>query len=131
MSKPIERPLSPHLQIYSPMFTMMMSIVHRITGAALYFGIALFVIWLLAAATSPAAFEVVSNLFGSWLGKIVLLGFTWALMHHALGGIRHLVWDTGAGFGPCAREWSARLTLIGSVALTALIWCAVFFVKAL
>src|SRR6185369_768670 len=90
-----ERPLSPHLTIYRPTVTMTMSIIHRITGAALYFGTLLVAWWLIAASTSQHYFEFVNWLFGSWIGRLVLLGYTWALLHHMLGGVRHLVWDTG------------------------------------
>jgi succinate dehydrogenase / fumarate reductase, cytochrome b subunit len=121
-SKTIERPLSPHLSIYRPMLTMMMSIVHRITGAALYGG-TLLVAWLLvAAATGPGAYGTAMGFLTSWFGKLILFGYTWALMHHMLGGIRHFVWDTGRGFGVEEREWLAKLSLVGSVALTLLIW---------
>lgn len=124
-----ERPLSPHLQIYRPMLTMMMSIVHRITGVALYFGTLLLVIWLIAVATSEQAFGLVNGLFGSWLGLLVLVGYSWALIHHALGGIRHFVWDTGSGFGPEWREVLARATIGGSIGLTVLLWIVIWLVK--
>lgn len=124
-----QRPLSPHLQIYRPMLTMMMSIVHRITGVALYFGTFLLVIWLIAAASSPEAFDKVNGLYGSWLGLLVLVGFSWALIHHAIGGVRHFVWDTGAGFGPQSRELLAKLTIGGSVVLTVLLWIVIWVVK--
>ncbi len=124
-----ERPLSPHLQIYRPMLTMMMSIVHRITGVALYFGTLLLVVWLIAAASSPEAFDRVNGIYGSWLGLLVLVGFSWALIHHAIGGVRHFVWDTGAGFGPEWRERLAKLTIGGSVALTVLLWIVIWAVK--
>ncbi len=129
MAGAAERPLSPHLQIYRPMLTMMMSIVHRITGVALYFGTLLLVIWLVAAASSPAAFDTVNGLYGSWIGLLVLVGYSWALIHHALGGIRHFIWDTGAGFGPQAREWMARATIGGSIGLTILLWIIIWLVK--
>ena len=92
-----QRPLSPHLQIYSPLINMVMSIVHRITGMALYFGTLLLAWWLIAAATGPDQFAIVNSLLGSPLGLLVLLGYTWAFMHHLLGGLRHLIWDTGLG----------------------------------
>lgn len=117
-----QRPLSPHLQIYSPKINMVMSIVHRITGVALYFGTLLLAWWLIAAATSPQYFAFVNGLFGSLAGKIVLIGYTWALMHHMLGGIRHLIWDTGRGFSLGAVDLLGWLTIIGSVVLTAAIW---------
>lgn len=116
-----ERPLSPHLQIYKPLFTMMMSIVHRITGVALYFGVMLLVIALVLMATNKAAYAAIIAFEQLWVGKLVLIGFVWALIHHALGGIRHFIWDTGRGFGVEEREWLAKLTLAGSLLLTALV----------
>jgi succinate dehydrogenase / fumarate reductase, cytochrome b subunit len=115
------RPLSPHISIYRPMLTMMMSIAHRITGALLYFAMALVTWWLMAAATGPNAYANVQWFMGSWIGRIVLLGCLWSLMHHMLGGIRHLIWDIGYGFGPSEREWLARATLIGGIVLTIII----------
>jgi succinate dehydrogenase / fumarate reductase, cytochrome b subunit len=122
MAKLKERPLSPHLQIYKPMFTMMMSIVHRMTGVALYFGVALIVIALVLMATNKNAYAAVIAFEQMWIGKLVLIGFTWALFHHMLGGLRHFMWDTGKGFGIVERERLAQLTLVLSVLLTALIW---------
>ena len=116
------RPLSPHLQIYRWTWTMAMSVFHRITGSAMYVGIALFAIWLVALASGPAAFDAVHGFFGSWLGLLILFGYTWVLMHHMLGGVRHLIWDFGHGMEPGQRIWMARLTLVGSVALTLLLW---------
>lgn len=116
------RPLSPHLFIYKPIPTMMMSIVHRITGSALYFGILLFAAWLVAAATSEAWFGTVSAVYGSWVGRLVLFGFTWALVHHLIGGLRHLVWDTGKGL---EKHLSTRIAVampFASVGLTLLLW---------
>ncbi|OYW59520.1 MAG: succinate dehydrogenase, cytochrome b556 subunit [Azorhizobium sp. 32-67-21] len=118
----IERPLSPHLSIYRPLFTMMMSIVHRITGSALYFGTVILVWWLLAAASSPGAYNLFSSIAGSWIGQLILLGFTWALIHHALGGVRHFIWDFIHGFGARERELLAKATLAGSIALTVIVW---------
>jgi len=124
--KLVERPLSPHLAIYRPHLTMVMSILHRVTGAALYVG-TLLVAWLLvAAASGPGAYASASGFLTSWFGKLVLFGYTWALMHHMLGGVRHLIWDTGRGFGVEEREWLARGTIVGSLALTLAIWIAAF-----
>lgn len=123
------RPLSPHLQIYRVTPTMAMSIIHRITGGALYFGTVLFAVWLLAAASSRAWFDFVNMLFGSILGRLVLFGYTWVLIHHMLGGIRHLIWDTGHGM---EKETSTRMawaTLIGSVILTLVVWVAGYAVR--
>jgi succinate dehydrogenase / fumarate reductase cytochrome b subunit len=116
------RPLSPHLQIYRPMLTMMMSIVHRITGAALYFGFLLIAWWLIAAASGPNAYAGFEWFIGSFIGRVVLFGYTWALLHHMLGGIRHLIWDTLYGFEPAEREWLTLATVVGSVTLTVLVW---------
>src|SRR5690606_41848893 len=116
------RPLSPHLQIYRPMLTMIMSIMRRITGAALYFGTALLAWWLIAAASGPDAFETAQWFMGSILGRLILFGYTWALIHHMLGGLRHLIWDTGRGFDLQTIEIMARVTPTGSIALTLAIW---------
>jgi succinate dehydrogenase / fumarate reductase cytochrome b subunit len=123
------RPLSPHLSVFRPLITMVMSIVHRITGAALYFGMILLAWWLLAAATGPGAFATADAVFGSWFGRLVLFGFTWTLLHHWLGGIRHLIWDTGAGYSQAARNGLAWATLIGSAALTLLVWVIGYAVR--
>ena len=119
---PSARPLSPHLTVFRPILTLMMSIVHRITGGALYFGTLLLVWWLIAAASGPNAFATVQWFMGTIIGRLILFGYTWALVHHALGGIRHLIWDIGYGFGANEREWLARLGLIGSIGLTILLW---------
>jgi succinate dehydrogenase / fumarate reductase, cytochrome b subunit len=129
-SRPQARPLSPHLQIYKPMLSMMMSIMHRITGVALYFGIILFVWWLSAAAHSDAYFMLVQSFFSHWFGRLVMFGFTWALIHHALGGLRHFLWDTGRGFELNKVEWLVRANLIGSIVLTVLLWVIAYGVKS-
>ncbi|QFT34746.1 succinate dehydrogenase, cytochrome b556 subunit [Roseibium porphyridii] len=123
------RPLSPHLQIYKPILTMVMSILHRITGAALYFGTILLAWWLIAAAAGPTYFDFVNEIYGSILGRLILFGFTWALVHHMLGGLRHFVWDMGAGFGKDAREWLAKATIVGSVSLTLILWIIGYIVR--
>ncbi|PLP56811.1 succinate dehydrogenase, cytochrome b556 subunit [Mesorhizobium loti] len=124
-----DRPLSPHLTIYRPAITMTMSIVHRITGGALYFGTLLVAWWLTAAAGPQSYFDFVNGIFGSWFGQLVLLGYTWALMHHMLGGIRHFVWDTGAGLEKHTASKIAWATLVGSVILTILIWVVGYMVR--
>jgi succinate dehydrogenase / fumarate reductase cytochrome b subunit len=107
---------------------MTMSIVHRITGAALYFGMILLTWWLWAASFSDDYFALVQTVFSHWFGLIVLFGFTWALIHHALGGIRHLVWDTGHGMEYATAHWMAKATLAGSVLLTIGLWAIGFAV---
>jgi succinate dehydrogenase / fumarate reductase cytochrome b subunit len=127
--KSAARPLSPHLQIYRPMLTMMMSIMHRITGVGLYFGMVLLVWWFTAAAVSDGYFELVQGFFFHWFGRLVLFGFTWALIHHALGGLRHLLWDTGRGFDLRVVEWLARANLAGSIIVTVIVWVIGYGVK--
>lgn len=116
------RPLSPHLTVYKFYPTMAMSIVHRITGAALYFGTLLVAWWLIAAAAGPDYFNFANAIFGSFLGRLVLFGYTWALLHHMIGGIRHLVWDTGRGLEKHTSTKIAWATLVCSVALTIILW---------
>jgi succinate dehydrogenase / fumarate reductase cytochrome b subunit len=126
----IERPLSPHLGIYHFSITMVMSLLHRVTGCALYFGTLLLVWWLLAAASSAEQFDIVSTIFASWLGQLMLFGYTWALLHHMLGGIRHFIWDTLHGLEPGEPEFLAYATIVGSAALTVVVWAAVYMLKA-
>lgn len=128
-AKVAPRPLSPHLQIYRWSWTMAMSIFHRVTGGALYFGIALFAVWLVALASGPRAFEAVQGFFGSPLGILILFAYTWVLLHHMIGGVRHLVWDFGHGMEPAQRINMARFTLVGSIVLTALIWAVAYFMR--
>lgn len=123
--RPASRPLSPHLQVWRPTLTMTMSIMHRITGAALYFGALLLAWFLIAAASGPESFSYASAFANSFIGKLILFGFTWALYHHLLGGVRHLVWDMGYGLDHPQREWLAWTTLIGGIALTLLTWICV------
>jgi succinate dehydrogenase / fumarate reductase cytochrome b subunit len=129
MSDQFQRPLSPHLQIYRPMLTMMMSIAHRLTGAALYFGSLLMVWWLTAAATGPEYFAFVQGIFASWPGQLLLFGFSWALVHHLIGGIRHLIWDTGRGFDLATIERMAQFNLAGSITITIVLWIVAYLVK--
>lgn len=117
-----DRPISPHLQVYRFIPTMAMSIVHRITGCALYFGTLLVVWWLVAASASEHQFQIASAVLGSWIGLIVLFGFTWALLHHLLGGVRHLIWDTGHGLEKHTATKMAIANLVASIVLTVLVW---------
>ena len=124
-----KRPLSPHLSIYKPIPTMVVSIVHRMTGAVLYLGTLLLVWWLIGAATSEAYFNYVNSFIGSFFGRLILFGFTWALMQHMLGGIKHLFWDVGYGFD---KEFSTKIawaTLVASTLLTFAIWYVGYAVR--
>ena len=97
---PAARPLSPHLQIYRWTWTMAMSIVHRVTGGALYVGTILLAFWLLSMASGPAAYDRAQWFFGSIIGRLILFAYTFILMQHMIGGIRHLIWDFGYGMEP-------------------------------
>ena len=116
------RPLSPHLQIYRPQINMVMSVFHRLTGSALYFGALLIAWWLIAAATGPDYFAFVNGLFATWVGMIVIIGYTWALIHHMLGGLRHLLWDTGTGLDIASVNLLSWGTIGLSLLLTAGLW---------
>ncbi|OYX07474.1 MAG: succinate dehydrogenase, cytochrome b556 subunit [Rhizobiales bacterium 32-66-8] len=90
----------------------------------------LLVWWLLAAASTPSAYATFAGVAGSWVGYLVLFGFTWALLHHALGGVRHFIWDSIRGFGAKERLWLAQASLAGSIVLTLVIWAIGLAVKA-
>jgi succinate dehydrogenase / fumarate reductase cytochrome b subunit len=118
------RPLSPHLQIYRWQLTSVLSILHRFTGIALTVGTLLLVWWLVAAANGPDAFESAQWFLGSWLGLLLLFGWSVALFYHLCNGIRHLWWDTGRGLelsGVYASGWAV---LAGTAILTILAWIA-------
>ncbi|MBX8801451.1 succinate dehydrogenase, cytochrome b556 subunit [Pseudochrobactrum asaccharolyticum] len=124
-----QRPLSPHLSIYKPAITMTTSIIHRITGGALYFGTVLLAVWLISAAVSEDCFNFVNGLFGSWVGQLVLFGYTWALMQHLAGGIRHFIWDMGAGLEKHTASKMAWATVVFSVIATILIWVVAYSLR--
>ncbi len=123
------RPLSPHLQIYRPMLTMMMSITHRITGAGLYMGTLLLAWWLIAASTGPEAFAAANWFMGSIIGRLILFGFTWALFTHMMGGIRHMIQDTGRAMEHPQREYLAQMSLWGGIILTVAVWIIAYAVR--
>jgi succinate dehydrogenase / fumarate reductase cytochrome b subunit len=118
------RPLSPHLTIYRPQMTSISSIFVRITGNALLAATLLLIAWLLAASTSAVAFDWVQCVITSWFGDLVFLLSLWALWYHTLGGLRHLIWDTGRGLELKAAERMGWMMIIGSLLLTAftVIW---------
>ncbi len=101
---------------------MALSILHRITGVALYLGTLLLAWWLIAAAAGPAYLDLVYRVLGNWFGQLVLLGFTWALFHHMLGGLKHFTWDLVRGFAPEQRRALSWFNVIGGLVLTLLVW---------
>ena len=116
------RPTSPHLQIYRWTITMVMSIAHRATGIANYAGSALLVLWLGAAAWGQEPLDVVNSIYGSWFGQLVLFAYTWSLLHHMMGGLKHFVWDTAMLMEPGQREAISWASLGASIVLTLLVW---------
>jgi succinate dehydrogenase / fumarate reductase cytochrome b subunit len=128
-ARQVERPISPHLSIYHFYITMAASIVHRITGGALYFGTLILAWWLIAAAAGPGPFGFVTWLMGTWFGLLVLFGYTWALFHHMLGGFRYLLWDQRIGIDKVDASRLAWANVIGSVALTIIVWVIIFAVR--
>src|SRR5438132_11733422 len=122
-----DRPLSPHLQIYRWQLTSVLSILHRATGVVLSAGAILLVWWLVAAASGPEAYEGVEDFLGSWIGLLLLFGWSVALFYHLCNGIRHLVWDTGHGLDLKSTYLGGWLVLGGTALLTLIAWGAVIF----
>ena len=119
-AKRVERPLSPHLQIYRPQLTAITSILTRITGNALIVGVMLAVWWLFAAAISPAAFATANWVATGWFGDLVFLGSLWAVWYHYLAGLRHLYFDAGHGLDIRTAEMLGWGVIVGSVVLSLL-----------
>ena len=126
---PKARPLSPHLSVYRLTLTMVMSGLHRITGMALYAGVLLLAWFLIAASSDASAFATFSWFIHSIIGRLVLFGFTWSLLHHMLGGLRHFIWDAGYGLDNPEREQLAQATMIGGIALTIIVWIIGYIVR--
>lgn len=123
------RPLSPHLQVYDPQITSVLSILHRLTGVALSLGGVFLVYWLSAGAYGPEAFDRAQQFFGSWFGQLVLLGLTFSLFYHLSNGVRHLIWDVGLGFELPMLRATGIVVVIVALGLTALTW-AVAYMRA-
>lgn len=126
---PRQRPLSPHLTIYKPILTMMMSIFHRVTGVGLYIGMVFFCWWILMISSGPENFKVATWFFGSIIGQLILFALTWTAIHHMLGGIRHFIWDAAVLMDKESRDLLAKATIIGSVGLTVLFWMIAFMIR--
>jgi succinate dehydrogenase / fumarate reductase cytochrome b subunit len=118
-----DRPLSPHLTIWRWGPHMLVSILHRITGAGLTIvGLAVLVWWLMATAGGADSYASFSNHASAWYGIVILIGLTWAFFQHLFSGIRHLVMDTGMGFELQANKAGAVATIVGSILATAILW---------
>lgn len=116
------RPLSPHLQVYRPQISSVLSILHRITGVALAVGSLLLVYWIIAAAAGPEAFATAQSLIGSFIGRLLLFGWTYALFFHLANGIRHLFWDIGRGFELKTVSVTGWAAVIAALLLTLIAW---------
>ena len=114
------RPLSPHLHVYRPQITSLLSIMHRFTGIALAVGAIFFTYWLLSAAYGADEFALAQALFSSWIGQFILWGFTFSLFYHLANGIRHLAWDAGWGYELDKLRISGWLVLLFSGSMTIL-----------
>jgi len=122
------RPLSPHLQIYRPQLTSVLSITHRATGVALSLGTMVLLYWLQAVARGPETYAAAQEFLSCWLVQLVLAGWTWAFFYHLCNGIRHLFWDAGKGFELQQVYASGYTVLAAATTLTALTWGYVLFV---
>jgi len=118
----MNNPLSPHLSIYKFKLSLLMSIAHRITGAALYFSMLIFLFFLISLSIGASGYEIFSLIINTWIGKLVMLGITWAIFHHMLGGLRHFVWDMVKGFEVKTVDKLATISLLGGIALTVIYW---------
>ena len=116
------RPLSPNIQIYRPQLTSVLSIANRITGVVLSLYAVVLVVWLVAAADGPHAYATVQVVVQSWVGQILLFGCTFSFFLHLCGGIRHLIWDAGYGFGLRTIYTSGWTVVVMSTALTVITW---------
>lgn len=114
----VDRPLSPHLQVYRWQITMVLSILHRATGVAMSLGLMLLVLWLITAATGPEAYTRMRELLVSPIGLFVLTGLTFSLFFHLCNGVRHLVWDVGLGFEKGQYQASGWMVVVVSLVLT-------------
>ena len=123
MAKP--RPLSPHLQIYRPQLTSVMSIMHRASGAVLATGSLLLVVWLISLAAGDDVFDSVTAVLHHPLGQLTLFGYSLALVYHGLNGVRHLLWDLRIGLEVGQVYQSGYLVLGLTVIVTALLWLLV------
>ena len=116
------RPLSPHIQIYKPQLTSVLSITHRATGVFLCLGAVVFAWWVVALSIGPEAFAAVRAALGSWLGRLLLFAWTFSFFFHLCNGVRHLFWDAGLGLELQSAYASGKAVIAGSIALTLLAW---------
>lgn len=120
------RPLSPHITIYKPQLTSVLSIAHRGTGVFLTIGTLFLVYWMYAVAQGPEAYASAQTFFGSWLGRLILAAWSFALFYHLCNGIRHLFWDAGIGFEIKSAYASGTVVVVVSILLTVVSWLVAY-----
>ena len=125
MNRP--RPLSPHLQVYKPQLTSILSILHRGTGIVLSIGSIFLVSWILVLTLGESAYQIYSQLVNNWFGKLVIFGFTFGLFYHLSNGIRHLFWDAGYGYDLKDAYISGFAVIFSSLSLTLITWLIIYF----
>jgi succinate dehydrogenase / fumarate reductase cytochrome b subunit len=121
------RPLSPHLQVYKPQLTSILSILHRGTGIVLSIGSIFLVSWILVLTLGESAYKIYSQLVNNWFGKLVIFGFTFGLFYHLSNGIRHLFWDAGYGYDLKDAYISGFAVIFSSLSLTLITWLIIYF----
>ena len=117
-----KNPLSPHLQIYRWQISSLISITHRITGILNFLGLIFISVWISSAGISENSFEYFSIFLKSFIGRFILIGFTWSMSYHLLSGIRHLFWDLGYGYEIKTANFSGILVILSSLILTIVLW---------
>jgi succinate dehydrogenase / fumarate reductase cytochrome b subunit len=120
----VKRPLSPHLQVYKPQLTSVLSITHRGTGVFLSLGSLLLTCWLVSLATGEEAFSNLQQHYAAWYGKIILIAFIFSVFYHLSNGIRHLFWDMGKGLDICTAYKSGYAVIASAITLTVITICA-------
>ena len=121
-----QRPLSPHLQIYKPQLTSILSILHRATGVTLSMGSVILVSWIIVLTLGEETYVIYTKIINHWFSHLVLIGFTFGVFYHLSNGIRHLFWDAGYGYGLREAYISGSLVVFSSLLLTGMTWLLIY-----
>jgi len=121
-----QRPLSPHLQIYKPQLTSILSILHRATGVTLSMGSVILVSWIIVLTLGEETYVIYTKIINHWFSHLVLIGFTFGVFYHLSNGIRHLFWDAGYGYGLREAYISGSLVIFSSLLLTGMTWLLIY-----
>jgi len=121
-----QRPLSPHLQIYKPQLTSILSILHRATGVTLSMGSVILVSWIIVLTLGEETYVIYTKIVNHWFSHLVLMGFTFGVFYHLSNGIRHLFWDAGYGYGLREAYISGSLVVFSSLLLTGMTWLLIY-----